>query len=357
MLRAREAAVAGMMRSEDNQQREQGLYPQPSGPYDAVPPSASIPPTSLQPNQSALRQLGRFWIKINRDWMFNLSGMLAYNLLLAAVPLLILSISLVGIILQHSSRACSTTSLEGQIITNLASVLPSQITGLGREHKGAAPITVLCTKLSHESLLLAAIGIITGLWFGSRLFVKMENSFGVIFRLRSRSFLRQNGIAIGMTALFAALAPLSVFVAIVPERLLAALGGPQPKSDVTSHLIGSFCGAIIAFLLLEIIYVVVPNQRARFRDVWGGALVAALLLSIYELVFPLYEHFFISSNSYGAVAGLIVIVLLFFYYFAIIVLLGAEINSWYFGHQESSGDVATVLAQANNQRRWRLPIP
>jgi membrane protein len=304
--------------------------------------------------QSALRQLGRFWIKINRDWMFNLSGMLAYNLLLASVPLLILSISVLGIILQHSARACSATSLEGQIITNLASVLPNQITGLGREHKGVPAITVLCNKLSHESLLLAAIGVITGLWFGSRLFVKMENSFGVIFRLRSRSFLRQNGIAIGMTALFAVLGPLSVFAAIVPERLLAALGGPQPKSDVTSHLIGSLCGAVIAFLLLELIYVVVPNQRIRFRDVWGGALVSALLLSIYELVFPLYEHFFISSNSYGAVAGLIVIVLLFFYYFAIIILLGAEINSWYFGHQESSGDVATVLAQATGERPPKL---
>ena len=124
-----------------------------------------------------------------------------------------------------------------------------------------------------------------------------------------------------------------------------------------SHLIGSFFGAVIAFLLLELIYVVVPNQRVRFREAWGGALVAALLLSAYELLFPLYADFLSKSNSYGALAGLIVIVLLFFYYFASIVLLGAEINSWYHGQQESTGDVATVLAQASRQQRRRQAAP
>ncbi len=310
-----------------------------------------------RPMPSSLwRQLARFWIKINRDWMFNLAGMLAYNLLLAALPLLILSISLLGIIFQHSTAACSPTSIEGQLITSLASVLPSQITGIRlHDHSTITPITALCTKLSHESFTLAAIGVITGLWFGSRLFVKIENCFGVIFRLRSRGFLRQNGIALGMTALFAVLGPLSVLVTIIPARLLEALGGPHPPSDILSRLAGSLFGIIIGFLLLELIYVVVPNQRVRPGEVWCGALVAALLLSAYELVFPTYAHFLARSNSYGAVAGLIVIVLLFFYYFAIIVLLGAEINSWYHGHKESSGDVATVFAQASRQQRQPAP--
>ena len=55
-----------------------------------------------------VRQLGRFWIKINRDWMFNLASMLSYNLLLSVFPLLILSISLLGIIFQHSTKTCSS---------------------------------------------------------------------------------------------------------------------------------------------------------------------------------------------------------------------------------------------------------
>ncbi len=300
-----------------------------------------------------MSQLGRFWIKINRDWMFNLAGMLAYNLLLAVLPLLILSISLLGLIFAHSANACSPNHPEGEWISDLASFLPAQITGAGRGRGGATSLTLLCDKLSHESLILAVLGVITGLWFGSRLFVKLENSLGIIFRLRSRNFWRQNGIALGMTILFAILGPLSVLVTIAPTRLLASLGGPQTSSDFFSHLIGWLFGLIIAFLLIELIYVVVPNQRVRPGAVWGGAMVAALLLSVYDLIFQLYARLFFSSNSYGAIAGLLVILLLFFYYFAVILLLGAEINSWHFGYAAASGDVATILAQANQQEQKR----
>src|SRR5581483_10289508 len=107
--------------------------------------------------------------------------------------------SLLGLIFQHSTEACSANQFEGQIITNLASFLPGQMTGAHREHPGATSITTLCATLSHDSFALAAFGIITGLWFGSRLFVKLENTLGVIFRLRSRGFWQQNIIALGMT--------------------------------------------------------------------------------------------------------------------------------------------------------------
>jgi membrane protein len=305
---------------------------------------------------SIARQFGRFWIKINRDWMFNLAGMLSYNLMLSVFPLLILSISLLGIIFQHSADACSTTQFEGQIIINLASFLPGQITGAHRERSGVTSITTLCTTLSHESFTLAAFGVITGLWFGSRLFVKLENSLGIIFRLRSRGFWRQNSIALGMAVLFAILGPLSVLLTFAPEHLLGSLAGTRAASTTTNHVIGWLCGTIIAFLLIELIYVVVPNQRVRPQDVWKGALVAALLLSVYELLFPLYAHFFSPASTYGAIAGLIVILLLFFYYFALILLLGAEVNSWYLGYSESSGDIATVLSQADKWNQQRRPL-
>jgi YihY family inner membrane protein len=304
-----------------------------------------------------LRQLGRFWMKINRDWMFNLAGMLSYNLLLSVFPLLILSISLLGIIFQHSTAACSADQFEGQIITDLASFLPSQITGAHRERGGATSITTLCATLSHDSFTLAAFGIITGLWFGSRLFVKLENALGIIFRLRSSSFWRQNTIALGMTILFAVLGPLSVLVTLAPERVLGGISGPTMAATTLGHVIGWLCGLVIAFCLIELIYVVVPHQRVRPQEVWRGALVAAFLLSAYELVFPLYAHFFSPASTYGAIAGLMAILLLFFYYFAVILLLGAEINSWHHGYSESSGDIATILSQADKWNQQREPIP
>ena len=42
-----------------------------------------------------------FWIKINNDWIFNLSSLLAYNFLMSMVPILILLLALVGFALQE----------------------------------------------------------------------------------------------------------------------------------------------------------------------------------------------------------------------------------------------------------------
>src|SRR4030095_5248263 len=40
-----------------------------------------------------------FWVKINNDWIFNLSGLLAYNFLFALFPILILVLAITGLAL------------------------------------------------------------------------------------------------------------------------------------------------------------------------------------------------------------------------------------------------------------------
>jgi uncharacterized BrkB/YihY/UPF0761 family membrane protein len=80
-----------------------------------------------------------------------------------------------------------------------------------------------------------------------------------------------------MTALFALFGPLSVLVTFAPEHFLG-ISGPKAGSTLPGQVIGWLWDLVIAFLLIELIYVVVPNQRVRPLHVWRGALVAALLL-------------------------------------------------------------------------------
>ncbi|HLJ33104.1 MAG TPA: YhjD/YihY/BrkB family envelope integrity protein, partial [Ktedonobacteraceae bacterium] len=79
-----------------------------------------------------------------------------------------------------------------------------------------------------------------------------------------------------------------------------------------------------------VIYIVVPNQRISFRHSWRGAVVAAIALQIYLILFPLYVTHFFASDS--GTAGFAVILLFFFYYFAVILLLGAEVNAFFGEH-------------------------
>jgi membrane protein len=68
-----------------------------------------------------------------------------------------------------------------------------------------------------------------------------------------------------------------------------------------------------------------PSARVRWRDVWGGAFVTALLFSLGNLALGLYLGKAGASSAYGA-AGSLMTVLLWTYYCAQIFYFGAEIT-------------------------------
>ncbi|HEU5200010.1 MAG TPA: hypothetical protein VFU32_10245, partial [Ktedonobacterales bacterium] len=55
--------------------------------------------------RAAVKTLRGFWKKASNDWIFNLSAMLAYNLLMTIVPILAMLLSIFGLVLGSLSPA------------------------------------------------------------------------------------------------------------------------------------------------------------------------------------------------------------------------------------------------------------
>jgi hypothetical protein len=117
--------------------------------------------------------------------------------------------------------------------------------------------------------------------------------------------------------------------------------------------VGVVIGFLVAIILFAAIYVIVPNKPVRVKEVWKGTLVAAALLVVYEILFPLYQSYVLKPGNYGALAGFAVVILVFFYYFGLILLLGAEVNSWALGQRQTAGDISAIIheVQAHNTTR------
>jgi len=93
-------------------------------------------------------------------------------------------------------------------------------------------------------------------------------------------------------------------------------------------LLTIYCGLLATWILLEMLFVIVPNQHISFRDSWFGALLAAVAIQAYLQLFPLYATHFL--RGYTGTVGFAIIFLFFFsYYFGVILLAGAEINAFY----------------------------
>jgi YihY family inner membrane protein len=283
--------------------------------------------------------LHAFWIKFSNDWVFNLSAMLAYNFLMSAFPILLVLLAIGGLVLGATGQGGQSTlvsALSGALPNGTGQALMVNVTN--NLHKSAGPLLV--------------IGILVAVFTGSRLFITIENAFGIIFRLRGRDVIRQNVMAIGMMLLYAVLIPIVLLASILPSTIVRAtpLGNNNPLAGFFVQAAGAVAAVLVAIILFGAIYFVVPNRPVKLSEVWRGTLVASALLVLYEMLFPIYLSLLLHPNNYGSTAGFAVVILIFFYYLAVILLLGAEINSWTSGQRQTVGDIDTILheVQAHN---------
>ncbi len=283
---------------------------------------------AVQTVEKEMKPLQAFLRKFNNDWSMNLSAALAYNILLATFPMLVALLAILGFLLGLFSR--DATALVQQA---LSGALPKEINAAGIV-RGAGQ------NLARSSGVLSIIAVLAAIFGGSRLFILLETCFCIIYRVRPRTFLRQNLMAIGMLLVFIILVPIMVFAGSVPALAFSLLQHtPLGQLPLLASAAGFLGGLIASFILFEFIYVVVPNLHIRLRHGWLGAVVGAVALQIYLLLFPLYASHFLVGVA-GAV-GLTAILIVFFYYFALILLLGAEINA-FFAEGEAADKEHTV---------------
>ncbi len=283
-----------------------------------------------------------FWMKVGNDWTPKFADMLAFNFLTSIFPLLLVILAIAGFVLGRISPGAQL-----QLQHAIAGALPASI--------GGTVIAGVMKNLNRSAGLILVLGILGAIVSGSRLFIAIENCSGIIFRLRGRDAIHQNIMAIGMTLLYVVLVPLIFAASTLSGALLHLIGFQTVRGvgSILAELVGLAVGYLVAVVLFGAIYIVVPNRPVKISEAWRGALVAAALLVVYELVFPIYTSHFLKPNNYGAIAGFAIVLLIFFYYLAFILLLGMEINSWASGQRETASDIAAVMheLQAHNTTR------
>jgi len=286
-----------------------------------------------------------FFQKITADWVFTLAGLLAYNFLLALFPLAVLLLAVAGFSINDLSPT-AVRSLE----TNIEFALPNNI--------GYAAVNAANDDLHRSAGILLVIGVLTALFLGSRLFVAMQNCFCVIYRVRPRSLLHQNVMALTLTVAFVVGGQLLFLAAEVPTTIVRLLlpHALDVAGPTLTKVIGAVVSFIIALLVFGLIYATLPNRRIQFFEVWKGATLSALLLLAYLTLFPLYTLLLLRPNAYGAAAGFVILLIFFVYYLALILLLGAEINAWAGGLRHPRGGFARYLdAQGSVSAPLQLP--
>jgi membrane protein len=186
---------------------------------------------------------------------------------------------------------------------------------------------------SHSSA--ATIAGVVSMFFGATVvFAALQDGLNQIWKVTPvargyvRGFLIKRLISFSMVLLMGGVLSVSLILATV----VAGLSQWVPQSLPASAFLLQAVNFVVSFALMTVmfavVYKVLPDAYVRWRDVWVGAAVTALLFTVGKTLIALYLGKTTTASAYGA-AGSLVVFLLWVYYSAQIFLFGSVFTETY----------------------------
>lgn len=253
------------------------------------------------------------------DEATRVAAALSYYTVFALPPLLVLLVTIAGAIWEPAD-------VQGRIEGQIRALLGAD---------GASAIRAMLENANRpgEGGLLPALLGIAGLLFGATgAFIQLQSALNTAWDVKPdpaqggiRNFLTKRLLSIGMILGVGFL----VLVSLALSAVVSAAGSsierflPESLSGPLLLVFNALLSLAVITLLFAAIYKVLPDVVIRWREVWIGAFVTAVLFVIGKFAIGFYIGQSDPGSAYGA-AGSLAVILLWVYYASIIVLLGAE---------------------------------
>lgn len=269
--------------------------------------------------------LRRVWYQAAEDNVPFLAGGLAFNILLALVPFVLLLISGLSFLLgsQPAEAAVTVTRLIEQLLPNEA---PSA-SELLRD--------VLTEVLSTRSTVTIYSAVIFA-WFSTRLFGSLRSVLALIFDGTDRGIMAGKAFdflaTIIATVAVVVYVVFSAYLGLATTRgfeLLRTVGLQQDAMTGLEYVGGRLLAVTLVFALFYALYRGLPRRRPTVQVAAVAALTASVLFEIARNVFSALLGAANPGSLYTGTIAAIVAVVFWTYYSAFLFLIGGEVAQAY----------------------------
>lgn len=261
--------------------------------------------------------------KAEADNIFFMAGAIAFNVLVAFVPLVLAALGIAGTMLRLQDADPTETVLR-YIIESLPPV----------SDEFEAGVRGMLHQLLEQSTGLLSIGTVVLIWLSTRLVGTLRTALREIFDIQAgrgiiagKLFDMKMVVAAG--TLLALNVGLTITLRIVTSFGLDFLGIQDGASRFTRFLYGW----VVAFLSIWVMFLLIYRYLPPRRIQWGTALVAATFTAVaFELMKQGFGWYVTNvadyTSTYGTFATLIILIL-WIYYTAVAFILGGEVGQVY----------------------------
>jgi membrane protein len=266
----------------------------------------------------------RVWDNSGEDNVLFLAGGIAFNILLAALPFMLLLAAGITYILPIV-YAGSINSID-QIGVFLDRLLPAHV-------ETDSPIHRLIDDLLRTRKSITIYSAIGFVWFSTRLFGSLRTVLASVFDIET-----ERGIIAGKvfdvkitvvsTLLFAASVTITTYVGLASHALVSV----GLRTDVLSgvdYWVGRVLGFGFLALMFYALYKFLPIRRVTTASAWVAAGFTSVCFEGARILFANYTRSFNPGGMYKGTLTAIVFVVVWCYYAALIFILGGEVGQVY----------------------------
>jgi membrane protein len=237
----------------------------------------------------------------------NQATLVAWNLLFATFPLVLLAVTAAGELYQDPAAG-------EQVARAVAQLLPA-----GRDQAVLSALESFHRNVGWTALV-GGLGLV---WSGTSLFSAMDAAFSGLSGGRTRGFWAQKLTGVGLTCALALLAGPVVLSSTLLAAIPSGAGLPPPlQSAAAAAGLQALAAVLVGWILFSLVYGLAPARGRGLRATLGGALVAAVLFELVSLAFPLYLRLAHGFSAYGATFALFFLLLAFVFLVAQVTVVG-----------------------------------
>lgn len=267
-----------------------------------------------------LKHVPSLFVDTYKAWIddnpFRLSAIVAYYAVLSLPALLIIILNSVGAI-------WGTEVVQGKLTDEFTMAL-------GPDAAEAIEQMVRETQNRKRSTITTIIGIAVLLYGATGVFYQLKISLNNIWHLRPKQNIVFKKIVIDRVQSFVFILVIA-FLLLISFVLTAAItvltdfiSSQLPDTVLyLAYLLDTIVSVGIITLLFALMFKYLPDAKIRWKSVWVGAFLTAVLFVLGKFLLSLYFGQAEPGSTYGA-AGTVVLVLLWVSYSSLLLFFGAE---------------------------------
>jgi membrane protein len=277
--------------------------------------------------RDVLPLLKETWDEFQKDEASQLGAALAYYAMFSIFPLLLLLVATLGFVLRYWDQAID---VQQQILAVVEQNFSPQL----RDTLGD-----ILTGVKNKAGAATGVGLVTLLIGASGVFQQLDASFNKIWQAPEQpkssgivasimSILRTKLFSFGMVLAVGFLLVVSLALTGITQAVLNGFTYLPVVGSIAGVVLGLAVTLLLNTLVFALLFKYLPNTKVRWRDVWLGAFVTALIWEAGKRLLAIYIGYSSYASAYGVV-GTVLVLMAWIYFSSQILFLGAEFTEVY----------------------------